>query len=97
MFATVSGGKIYITSDSGNSWTPKESNRNWSAITCSANGGIGYATVNGGSIWKYTDSGDNWTEINTRNHAGEPNMSTPRNWSAITCNSTGRQKFMQLK
>ena len=66
--------------------------RNWSAITCSADGNIIYATEQGGRIYKGTNAGTNWTEINT-NNAGEPNMSTARNWSAITCSINGSSVY----
>jgi len=100
VYATVMGGKIYKGTNSGANWAPiteyetvnMATDRNWSAITFSADGNIIYATEQGGRIYKGTSSGTNWTEINT-NNAGEPDMSTARNWSAITCSNEGLKVY----
>ena len=99
-YATNMGEKIYKSNNNGANWAPitesgtvnMATDRNWSAITCSSNGGIIYATTNGttdGKIYKSTniDIDITWTEITS--NIGGLDMSTSRNWSAITCSNDG--------
>jgi hypothetical protein len=59
---TDAGGKIYTSTDSGVSWTPRESNRGWLSVASSSDGVKLVAGVNGGKIYTSTDSGATWTE-----------------------------------
>jgi hypothetical protein len=58
--AVVNGGQIYVSTDSGNTWTPKESNRDWRSVAMSADGTKQAAVVYGGQIYVSTDSGNTW-------------------------------------
>ena len=42
-------------------WTPRESNRNWKAVACSADGVKIVAAVNGGYLYTSADSGVSWS------------------------------------
>ncbi len=54
-------GKIYISSDSGTSWSvSNSSNQNWSDISMSTDGNV-IAATNGTDVYVSTDSGENWT------------------------------------
>jgi hypothetical protein len=57
----VQGGQIYTSTDSGATWTARESNRNWFAIASSADGTRLVAAVQNGQIYTSTDSGATWT------------------------------------
>lgn len=62
-------------------WTPRETNRNWSAVDIcfdnnNANGYV-LATVNGGYIYKSTDNGTNWSQ-----------KGSIQNWSCVFCSFT---------
>lgn len=76
--ATTEGGQIYISSDSGLTWTARESNRPWSGIACSADGTRLAATVAGGQIYVSSDLGATWTAVENA-----------RNWTGITCSADG--------
>ena len=55
LVAVVSeGGQIYTSTDSGITWTPRESNRRWYGVASSADGNKLVAVVNNGQI--YTSS-----------------------------------------
>jgi hypothetical protein len=47
----VNGGKIYTSTDSGVTWTPRDSSRNWWAVASSADGSKLVAVVDGGQIY----------------------------------------------
>jgi photosystem II stability/assembly factor-like uncharacterized protein len=61
--AVVYGGYIYTSTDSGASWTARQTdtNRNWISITSSSDGTKLAAVVYGGYIYTSTDSGVSWT------------------------------------
>ena len=61
LVAVELGGQIYTSADSGQNWTPRESNRPWRSVASSADGSKLVAVVNGGQIYTSTDSGANWT------------------------------------
>ena len=84
--ATVHGGNIWISKDSGNTWTEHDKatsaiakNQNWASITSNATGVILAAVVSGGRIWMSNDSGDTWTA----------KTSTDQGWNSITSNTGG--------
>ena len=59
--AVESGGQIWVSKDSGGSWSAKESNRDWRSVAVSADGTKLVAAVDGGSIYVSSNSGDTWT------------------------------------
>ena len=72
------GGKIYVSTDNGNSWLPKESDRDWLGIDSSDNGLKVVAVVNGGQIFTSPDGGNSWTA-----------RDSSRNWVAVASSSDG--------
>jgi photosystem II stability/assembly factor-like uncharacterized protein len=54
-------GQIYVSTDSGNTWTAKESDRRWLSVAMSADGIIQAAVLDYGQIYVSTDSGNTWT------------------------------------
>jgi hypothetical protein len=58
----VDGGQIYVSTDIGNTWVPKESNRDWQSVAMSADGTIQTAVVYNGKIYVSTDTGNSWME-----------------------------------
>jgi subtilisin-like proprotein convertase family protein len=53
--------RIYTSTDSGVTWTPRDANRKWSSITSSADGSKLAAVVEDGQIYTSTNSGVTWT------------------------------------
>ncbi|MCX6854604.1 MAG: cadherin domain-containing protein, partial [Verrucomicrobia bacterium] len=76
--AVASNRQIYTSSDSGVTWTPRESIRNWQSITSSADGSKLAAVVGGDQIYTSTDSGATWTA-----------RDSSRNWRSITSSADG--------
>jgi len=50
----VENGQVYISTDSGVSWTPSEKNRAWMYVAVSGNGRKIIAVTWGGQIYIYT-------------------------------------------
>ena len=62
LVATVKGGQIYTSADSGVTWTPQASSTNWSSVASSADGtklvaGVGYIASLVGYIYTSGNSG----------------------------------------
>jgi hypothetical protein len=72
------GGWIYISADSGETWTPRAFTNNWQAVASSADGTKLVAAVFDGQIYTSTDSGTNWT----------PRAFTT-NWQAVASSADG--------
>ena len=70
--------QLYTSTDSGISWMPRESARNWSSVASSADGSKLVAGVNGGQLYISTDSGLSWT----------PRESI-RNWYSVASSADG--------
>jgi hypothetical protein len=89
----VHGGWIYTPSDSGATWTPRDSPRTWNSVASSADGTKIVAAVFNGPIYTSTDSGTNWTagKIAPEFTAGYPNTDTNinRGWRAVACSADG--------
>ncbi|MGD0349893.1 MAG: hypothetical protein ABSB84_06205 [Verrucomicrobiota bacterium] len=63
LVATVGGGFIYTSADSGISWTPTSAPSNtWISAACSADGNILVAALFEGGIYTSTNFGTNWSE-----------------------------------
>lgn len=76
--AVVNSGQIYTSTDSGITWTARESARGWTAITSSTDGTKLVAVASPGQIYTSSDSGVNWTA-----------RENTRQWSCITSSSNG--------
>lgn len=72
------GGPIHTSTDSGLTWTSRESNRNWASVASSADGTKLVAVEYGGQIHVSTDSGATWA-------AWESN----RNWRSVASSTDG--------
>jgi hypothetical protein len=77
--ATVNNGKIYVSSDYGETWTAKDSNRAWIGISLSSTGQYQSATVDGGQIYVSSDYGETWTAKDSN-----------RDWHEISLSATGK-------
>ena len=71
-------GQIYTSTDSGVSWTPRESARNWQSVASSADGIKLVAVVQNTQIYTSIDSGVNW---NPRESA--------RSWQSVASSADG--------
>ena len=80
--ATVRGGNIWTSTDSGETWTSRASTQNWHGITSSSDGTKLAAVVWDGNIWTSTDYGASWNEV-------KPTESTTWTWRSITSSSDG--------
>ena len=80
--AVVTGGYIYISTDSGANWTSRmtDANRNWYMCASSSDGTKLVATNYGGYIYTSTDSGLTWTNRMT---------DASRNWYGVASSSDG--------
>ena len=78
LVAVTWGGQIYTSTDSGATWTARDSVRNWWAVASSDDGTKLVATVYNGQIYTSTDGGANWT----------PRASN-RSWSDVASSSDG--------
>ena len=62
LVAAEYGGKIYTSTDSGTTWTARDSSRDWVSVASSSDGTKLVATEYGGSqIYTSVDSGATWT------------------------------------
>jgi hypothetical protein len=82
-FTVIAGavieGEIYVSSDSGITWTATASTQNWSSVTASADGSTLAATVFAGGIYVSTNLGSTWVAT-----------SAPTNkWTCIASSSDG--------
>jgi hypothetical protein len=82
LVAGVNNGFIYISGDSGATWTPRlaDANRNWFSVASSSDGTKLVAVVWDGQIYTSQDSGLNWTL-----QAASPNQ----HWYSVSCSSDG--------
>ena len=76
--AVANTSQIYTSTDSGVTWTTRDSLRPWGGVASSSDGTKLAAVVSGGQIYTSTDSGVTWT-------ARESN----RNWQGIASSSDG--------
>ena len=77
--AAVDGGSIYISSDSGLTWSAVGTDRNWQSIASSSDGSKLVAVVDNGQIHTSIDSGANWTA-----------RETSRNWKSVASSADGQ-------
>jgi len=67
MYAAVSTGYIYVSSDSGTTWTEKTTpgSKAWRRIRCDSTGQYVLAFARNNNYWVSDDFGDTWTEVST--------------------------------
>ena len=80
--AVANGGKIYISSDSGATWSAKESDRGWRSVASSADGTKLVAVDGGGKIYISSDSGATWSA-----------KESDRNWNSVASSADGTKLF----
>ena len=78
LVAAVYGGQIYTSTDSGASWTARESHRAWISVASSADGNKLVAVANLGQIYTSTDGGVSWTA-----------RDSVRNWFSVASSADG--------
>lgn len=61
LVATINAGPIYTSSNSGGTWTLRDTTRLWTSVASSASGVYLVAAVQGGMIYTSTNSGATWT------------------------------------
>jgi hypothetical protein len=71
-----------LLSNIGDSWTPRESSRNWKAIASSSDGSKLVAVVNGGHIFTSTNYGVAWTDRATLGN---------QNWTSVASSGDGNK------
>lgn len=76
--AVVDNGPVYVSTDSGSTWTARESVRNWSSVAMSTNGQVLAASVYRGKVYVSTNAGVTW---NARD--------SDRNWRSIAVSTNG--------
>lgn len=77
--AGTNGDTLFVSTDGGNTWTPRASTQYWWGLASSADGKRVYATVDTGAVWISEDFGVTW-EAKTAN----------REWRGITASTDGR-------
>ena len=78
LVAGVGGGQIYTSTDSGVTWTARDTGRNWRSVASAADGSKLVAGVQGGQIYTSTDSGVTWTARDFN-----------RNWRSVASSADG--------
>lgn len=71
-------GTLFTSTNSGSSWSVRDSPRVWSSVASSSDGSRLVATVNNGQIYTSTDSGVFWTP-----------QETTRNWISVASSADG--------
>ena len=79
--AVTNNNRIYISTNGGISWTPRENNRLWYDVAISSNGMKIFATTNNGKLYGSYDGGITWVII-------EENI---RKWRGIAISSDGKK------
>ncbi len=88
--AVASVDRIYTSTDSGLTWRARESPRNWTSITSSADGRKLAAVTRGGPIYTSSDSGATWTPRATNRLWGSITSSADCSKLAATVVDTGQ-------
>jgi photosystem II stability/assembly factor-like uncharacterized protein len=78
LVAVELGGQIYTSTDSGVTWTARDSNRDWRSVASSADGSKLVAVAEGGQIYTSTDSGATWTARDSN-----------RDWRSVASSADG--------
>jgi hypothetical protein len=79
LIAAIYGGGIYVSVDSGVTWTETNSTAGtWRSVACSSNGGKLFAALYGGGI--YTNSATGW---------GIGGSTSGLDWYSVACSSDG--------
>ncbi len=72
------GGKLYTSTDSGESWTARDSDRSWISVASSSDGSQLLAAAQGGQLYTSKDSGVTWTA-----------RATNRAWISVASSADG--------
>jgi hypothetical protein len=92
----VSGGQIYTSIDSGVTWTPRDSDRDWYCVASSSDGTKLVAGLNGGSGGQiYTSSPQLYTS-SPNTTTGTSGSISGGQYDAIELQYTGNNTFMVL-
>ncbi|MDD5454762.1 MAG: C25 family cysteine peptidase [Candidatus Ratteibacteria bacterium] len=86
--AVVSGGQIHISTDCGETWEAKESNRDWRGIAMSFTGQYQTATVFRGYIYVSSDYGKTWEARMTDSN---------RDWWSVAMSSNGQYQTTMVR
>jgi|GEM_PF-449824 len=92
LVSVIPGGQIYISSDSGTTWTPRGTTQNWSSVASSADGSKLVAVVAGGQIYISSDSGTTWTP--TATSQGWLSVASSADGSKLVAVVTGGQIYI---
>lgn len=83
----VFGGRLYLTSDSGDSWAETQpagaANKNWTRVAVSANGQYMLAGIDNGRLYLSINYGVGWSEI-------QPDGNVDRYWRTLGISATGQ-------
>jgi photosystem II stability/assembly factor-like uncharacterized protein len=86
IFAGVSGGRLYLSSDATNTWSETGplpfSNKDWYAGAASSDGSKVVACVYGGRLYLSPDGGVSWSET-------KPAGDADKNWGTVSISSNG--------
>ena len=86
--ATVNGGFIYTSIDSGVTWAVRQNDvtRAWNSVASSSDGTRLVASVSAGQIWMSIDSGVTWTQLTG---SGKPTNGSASAWVGVTSSENG--------
>ena len=74
---------IYISADFGDTWTAKESARDWRGIAISANGQYQTAVAYGNYVYISSDYGTTWTQKGTTDNYFDVSMSASGQYQSV--------------
>jgi hypothetical protein len=80
LVACAHSGNIYISTDSGATWTPRSIVNNWYSVASSSDGTKLIACATGGQIYVSSDSGLTWTA-----------QESARDWCSVASSADGKR------
>jgi photosystem II stability/assembly factor-like uncharacterized protein len=91
--AASTNGNVYLSTDSGSSWTSVSVTSSLSCFAGSSNGNIlvgaggGSSSTDNGFIWKSTNAGITWNKLIF--YSGSPSVDTAKPWWKVAISSNG--------